>query len=129
MTDFVRINQPRVEKILAMLDTIDKSARSQRVPDSETAALLQPIAQRLTDVEYGDTPVEDEPPIHLVPVAKGISLGEIAVVSSGSGGRSKREPAWVGIRKAAEEASLEDLTYAMAVYLNRIDEKLKGEKV
>lgn len=59
MTDFERINGPRVEKIIGMLDTISKSANSQRVSEQEIAALLAPVAQRMSDTTHGDTPIED----------------------------------------------------------------------
>lgn len=103
MTEFERINAPRVQKIIAMLEVIDKSARSQRIGEAEIASLLAPIAQRLTDTEFGDTPVEDEPP--MTP-------------------KNHQASPWENMRQCAEDAPLDDLTVAMAVYLNRIDEYL-----
>ncbi|MEL6509065.1 MAG: hypothetical protein AAFQ32_04695 [Pseudomonadota bacterium] len=47
MTDFERINKPRVAKIMAMLDTIDKSARSQRVDNHVHDKLLDQIRTRI----------------------------------------------------------------------------------
>lgn len=47
MTEFARINQPRVDKILAALDTIEKSARSNRTEAAEVAELLAPLAERI----------------------------------------------------------------------------------
>ena len=35
-----------------------------------------------------------------------------------------KEPGWVSIIKAAEEAPLKDLSAALAVYMNRVDEAL-----
>ena len=43
MSDFVRINQPRVAKILSTLDQVRKSARSQRPDPVEIAELLDPV--------------------------------------------------------------------------------------
>lgn len=40
------------------------------------------------------------------------------------GNPDSRSPAWANIREAAEKATLKDLTFAMAVYINRIDEEL-----
>ena len=41
MSEFLRINQPRIDKILKMLDTIETSARSNKATD-QLAALLEP---------------------------------------------------------------------------------------
>lgn len=51
MSDFTRINQPRVDKITAMLDVIDKSAKSQRVDNADHDHLLDPIRRRLGAIE------------------------------------------------------------------------------
>ena len=110
MTDFERINQPRVEKITAMLEVIEKSGRSNRAGEGDYTALLKPVAERLRDLA-GATPEPINPP-----------KSEPAQPAQ----RPDRSPSWVTIREAAQQASLEDLTYAMAVYLNRIDEHLKG---
>ncbi len=40
MTDFIRINQPRVEAINATLAMIHKSARSNKISDDDLRALL-----------------------------------------------------------------------------------------
>ena len=47
MTDFARINQPRVAKIEAMIATIRKSAKSQKISAVEVSDLLSPIAAHL----------------------------------------------------------------------------------
>ncbi len=44
MTDFHRINQPRIDKIGATIATIRKSARSQKISDEDVAELLAPVA-------------------------------------------------------------------------------------
>ncbi len=44
MTDFIRINRPRVDKINAILATIHKSARSNKISDDDLRALLAPVA-------------------------------------------------------------------------------------
>ena len=48
MTEFERINAPRVAKMVAMMETILKSARSNRVGEREVQQLLEPLrnAQR-----------------------------------------------------------------------------------
>lgn len=101
MDDFVRINQPRVEKILGILDTIDKSARSNKVHDGfEHAALLRPIWERIDKVGCALI----DPPAPIVPRTPQRQDIEIA--------------------DAARNAPLRDLLGAMAVMLNRIDELL-----
>ncbi len=44
MTDFARINQPRVEAINNILAMIHKSARSNKISDDDLRALLAPVA-------------------------------------------------------------------------------------
>ena len=46
MSDFTRINAPRVGKILETLAIIDKSARSNGATPEDVAALLAPIGWR-----------------------------------------------------------------------------------
>ena len=46
-SEFERINAPRVAKLIKMLEVIETSARSNRVPEHELAALLRPVAQAL----------------------------------------------------------------------------------
>lgn len=48
MTDFTRINGPRVEKIKHMIGTIEKSAASQKVSFDERRELLSPIIEHVT---------------------------------------------------------------------------------
>lgn len=49
MTDFERINGPRAEKILKMLETIETSARSNKAED-QLGQLLAPVAERLAAI-------------------------------------------------------------------------------
>ncbi len=44
MTDFTRINQPRVEMIGDILAMIRRSAHSQKISDEDVAELLAPVA-------------------------------------------------------------------------------------
>ncbi len=56
MTDFTRINAPRVSKIKAMIGVIRKSAHSNKIGDEEAVELLAPVASLVcrptTEVEY-----------------------------------------------------------------------------
>jgi hypothetical protein len=51
MTDFERINGPRVEKIVKMLEVIETSAKSNKAMD-ELAALLAPVSRKLGQAPY-----------------------------------------------------------------------------
>lgn len=112
MTDFHRINAPRVEKLVATLEVIDKSARSNKATAGEWAALLGPVTSFIEGVAGGVSPAapEDHPKPAPTPAPQ----------------RGTRVPQWATVRAMAEKAPLGDLTVAMAVYLNRIDEALKG---
>ena len=66
MNDFERINAPRVQKVLKMLDTIETSAKSNRAED-RMAQLLEPLRKRLS-IEAApsvDHPVSAAPPAPL----------------------------------------------------------------
>ena len=58
--DFTRINAPRVAKIEAMITTIRKSARSQKISDDDVAELLAPVAAQFADAAPPTAPVEPE---------------------------------------------------------------------
>jgi len=46
MNEFERINAPRVEKMIAILETIRKSGRSNNATSGEYADLLEPLTRR-----------------------------------------------------------------------------------
>lgn len=60
MTDFQRINNFRPLKIIAMLDVIEASARSQKATPEEVRALLAPVYEKLGAVNI-PAPVVDVP--------------------------------------------------------------------
>ncbi len=49
MARFTNTNQPRVDKIVAMITTIRKSAKSNRIGDDALAALLAPVSALVGD--------------------------------------------------------------------------------
>jgi hypothetical protein len=57
MTEFERINQPRVEKIHKMIDVIEKSAKSNKV---DHMPILSCVADRLKGSEEIPTPEPDK---------------------------------------------------------------------
>jgi len=54
MSELARINGPRVEKVVAMLATIEKSAKSQRAHELDIARLLAPVAEKLDEMLDAD---------------------------------------------------------------------------
>ena len=94
-------NRGRVQRILDLLGLIEKSAQSNRAAQEDLAEMLAPLTERLTSADL----LTPEPP-------------EVARRST------TRVPQWATIRQMAEEAPLHDLTVALAVYMNRVDEAL-----
>lgn len=99
MADFTAINAVRVNHLHEALDKIEKSGKSQKVLPANYEELLGPVLDRIEGLTEGGSEPPSQP--------------------------STRAHPWHTVREMAEQASLKDLTYAMAVYLNRIDEHLK----
>lgn len=112
MAEFKRINEPRVEKILHMLEVIQKSARSNRVDPDEIRDLLLPI--------IGATGLANTARTMSAPVSPA-STPEPEPVTHRPQGTPRLD---MTIRELAETAPLADLTFAVAVFLNRIDQHL-----
>jgi len=96
-------NDGRARKIVETLDLIHKSARSNRVGADDEYAVLKPVFDKLSEMGWHIVTSASEPE------SKG----------------TRKEAPWFTVYQMAQEAELTDLTRAMAVYLNRIDEKLK----
>lgn len=112
MTDFHRINTPRVEKIAKMLATIQTSAKSQRA-EADLGALLAPIQEALGAILGGQrTEVAQAP-------QEAAQEAEAAPARPGA-------PAcrWQSLRDVAERAPLADFPICLAVYQNRITDAL-----
>lgn len=102
ITQFERINQPRVEKILKMLDTIETSAKSNRATD-DLAALLSPVSARLTgNLETGATPPTP------------------AAATTTPTGKSH----WSDVVEMARTAPLQDALAAMLVIATRAEQEV-----
>lgn len=110
MTKFEEINAPRVAKILKMLDVIQTSARSNKLTETEISNFLRPVYNGICDAVYDDTHVDDEP-------VRNTTMRPAPPEGS--------HDIWNSIRDMCETAPLADLTVGMAVYLDRIGEKLK----
>lgn len=119
MTDFERINAPRVAKIMETLDLIAKSARSQRVEGGlEHAALLRPVWDRLDRLGCDLLDAERE-------AIKAASPGPIIELPKP---RSQDQRSDMALRATLEQAPLADLPMAMAVIMNRVDELIAEKK-
>lgn len=95
-------NQSRANRIAEVLDLIHTSARSQKVGPDEERAILQPVFDKLAKMGWH---------VSSSPTLPGRVNGLVT-------------PPWVSVREMSQQATLKDLTYAMAVYLSRIDEEL-----
>lgn len=107
--DFQRINEPRVQKIMSMLDTIMKSARSN---NADPSLLLLPIRSRLLQ--------ETRTPISAV-----LPGTETPVTTPQPQTRSQNH--WSDAIEMARTAPLLDAVAAMQVILTRIDEELSND--
>ena len=72
-----RINDPRVEKIVKMLDVIQKSGKSLRVHELDMVQLLTPVTHKLDEVLDRDAvafektgELAPEPPLPDTPIAR-----------------------------------------------------------
>lgn len=106
MSNFTDINGPRVDRILKTLDMIQTSARSNRATPSEQAALLNPVRAALgADAEV--------PPASPAPVPCTAPAGKVH---------------WDNVIHMARTAPLPDLTKAMTVFLDRLEQHMHESK-
>jgi hypothetical protein len=105
MTVFNTTNQNRVEKIVELLGLLQKSAESNGATSEELWQLLERAIDAMGKL------LEQQP-------SKPEAVPQ----------NTTKEVPRMQIKRIAEEASLQDLTMAMAVYLNRIDEHLHSKK-
>ena len=95
-------NHGRVLKMVALLEAIRKSAASNRAETPAVAALPRQLTDALDIPEGGPAPRPCPAPQVL-----------------------QKTPHWSSVRVMAETADLEDLTVAMAIYLDRIHDLFK----
>jgi len=108
VNDFTRVNAPRVEKMVAMLDTIEKSARSNGV---DPTILLGPLTDRLS------APVTMPPGV----MPPGVTPSEgTVIIRPQTAGRSH----WSDVIELARTAPLSDAVTAMTIIVTRIEQEL-----
>lgn len=95
-------NHGRVLKMVALLEAIRKSAASNRAEAPDVAELPRPLTDALDIPERGPAP-------RPCPAQQAL----------------RQTPHWSSVRVMAETADLEDLTVAMAIYLDRIHDLFK----
>ncbi len=100
-------NLGRVQKMIETLQLILKSAQSNRADDDAIRDMLRPLTDELAALG-ANAPR---------PVAEQSSIEQ-------KGSWTGKAPQWASVHDMAEQADLKDLTVAMAVYLNRLDEAL-----
>lgn len=103
-------NDKRVKKICYLMDLVLVSADSNKADTQEIKAMIAPLSKML--LEHGIAPTrwsEDQPdPAPRQP--------------------ERKSPMWADIRQCAEQADLRDFPVAIAVFLNRLDEKVDQVK-
>lgn len=122
MTGF--INDTNAGRIAKMRDTVAllaKSAKSNKAPTEEIREVFAPLIEALDNIgaiaSSGAAP-EPEP--------SGLRQDGLPVPDHlKKGSAYEARPTWVDVRQMCEEAPLEHLTVALAVYMNRVDDALR----
>lgn len=136
MTEFERINAPRVKKLMKQIETILKSARSNKVTDAEIVELMAPVTKIITSLPGGGatmTPtgavINTGQPVTLRPAAPmpGAELPQLPMPPKPAP-VARSHTARNTIREVAEQCDLTDFPVAIAVYQNRLDEALDDLK-
>ncbi len=97
-------NTGRVQKMIEILGLIQKSAQSNQASSADFADMMHPLMEELAVLSIADA---TEPP----------QVASNAI----------KAPQWASIREMAQTAHLADLSVALAVYMNRVDEALNQQ--
>ncbi|WP_282129365.1 hypothetical protein [Roseobacter litoralis] len=116
-------NHSRAAKMVEILGHVERSAKSNRATPAEITEMLRPVLVALHKV--GAQIIPDTPPLP-APCSGDCNSPAPTEMPAGAWAAPKNPPAWASIRDAAATAPLSDLTFAMAVFINRIDAELKG---
>jgi len=119
-------NAKRVQKIIDILDLLENSRKSNRACVSQMAELLQPVFERLDGIETMDdkilrglTTLNEQ-----TPAVEPSERLQQSIKQLNAGKWSAADLTGVQIRDVAANAPFKELLYAMAVFMNRLDEKL-----
>ena len=119
-------NAKRVQKIIDILDLLEHSRQSNRADVSQMAELLQPVFKRLDGIETMDekilrglTELNEQ-----TPAVEPSERLQSSIKQLNAGNWSAADLTGVQIRDVAANAPFKELLYAMAVFMNRLDEKL-----
>ena len=109
-------NIGRVGKMVEIIDLLKKSADSNKAPKEEIWTVLQPAIDALSALlgASAEPPKPSEPPV--------------AEPASETRPGRQQQPRWADVRQMAQEASLDDLGAALAVYMSRVDELIHSLK-
>ncbi len=119
-------NRTRVQKMTEILDLIEKSAISNKAPVDEIREMLQPLLERLDLDQQSPSEILEEVLLEkrvVTEIRDGNVAGAMALQEGGFPNPGTHL-AVNTIRNLAEKADLKDLTIALAIYLDRINEAL-----
>ena len=119
-------NTTRVQKMIETLGLILKSAHSNQAEPHAIQDMLRPLTDELAKLgvnTVGTIPEQEEQAQQeeLWQQDKQDNTRSSIAQEKTWGGKS---PQWQNVREMAEKAELKDLVYALAVFMNRIDDVL-----
>ena len=119
-------NRRRADKIVEIVGHLKRSAGANKPTSAEVAEIMAPAVEALRAL--GAIPAATDAPAADIDAAiQTTAFPPPPPIEAGTPGGAwsgpRNAPAYTCIRDAAARAPLHDLTYAMAVYLGRIDEE------
>lgn len=129
MSDFLRVNQPRIDKIISFLGMVEKSYKSNRADRAELLDLLEQIDEALEQLAPADAddqagePAEDEGPDNEELIRKAENYTQISRQAPRSPSTYRREDLQPLVDKIPEGL----LTSLLTHLTNRISEILEDE--
>lgn len=112
-------NRGRVERMVETLGLLQKSARSNKADDGEIERLLIPMLAALGELGIVTTRGVPPPPVSASYEERKAQEDAQRWLPPGM-----QKPTWADVREMAEKAPLPELSAALAVYMNRVDEAL-----
>lgn len=122
MSFFNDTNLKRVAKIMETLDLISKSGNANGADREHFQDLLEPVIQAMAELSPSvghPSEIEEQPKKEVDPNRRHpLSCGD-----------KNTAPRWVDVRDMALNASLQELSAAMIVYLDRIDTEIHNRSI